>query len=37
MIKGVQSIAFKEQPYIIESASVVGKKKEKDRWERCSM
>ena len=26
MIKGVQSIAFKEQPYIIESASVVGKK-----------
>ena len=26
MIKGKQSIAFKESPYIEESASVVGKK-----------
>lgn len=30
MIKGKQSIAFKESPYIEESASVVGKKEGKD-------
>ena len=26
MIKGLQSIAFKESPYLVSSASVVGKK-----------
>lgn len=30
MIKGKQSIAFEVSPYLEESASVVGKKKEKD-------
>lgn len=35
--KGKQSIAFEVSPYLEESASVVGKKKEKDLWAVCSI
>lgn len=31
-MKGTQSIAFSESPYLVSAGSVAGKKKEKNTW-----